>query len=220
MKFKRLLSYFYPIKEYQISSSINENIEVTWNNGQLVLDSKNMNFSYGSLERVMQIGLQNIGKQKINTLKNTLVLGVAGGSVIKVLQKEFDYKGTITGIELDSEIIKVANDYFKLKDFPNLNLIENDANEFVEQTNEIYDFIVVDIFQDKIMPDFLFSEDFIGNLNRILSEKGIILFNTIVTLSHEFERNLKFEKALRIYFSEIKKITQVEGNNELFLISK
>jgi spermidine synthase len=220
MKFKQLLSYFYPIKEFQTPSSVNKNIEVTWNNGQLVLDSKNTNFSYGSLERVIQIGFQNIGIKKINTFKNSLLLGVAGGCVIKILQKEYNYKGKITGIELDSEIIKIANTYFKLNEFPNLQIIENDANDFVKNINEVYDLIVIDIFQDNIMPDFLFSEDFIKNLKRILTQNGVILFNSIVILSHEFERNSNFEKNVQKHFSEVKKISQVEGNNELFLISK
>jgi spermidine synthase len=37
---KRLLSYFLPIKVYETSSKTSKNLEVTWNNGYLVLDSK------------------------------------------------------------------------------------------------------------------------------------------------------------------------------------
>ena len=218
MKFKQLLSYFYPIKEYQTPSQINKNIEVTWNNGELVLDSKNTNFSYGSLQLVMDIGIQNIDQEKISTFKNTLLLGVAGGCVINVLKK-YNYSGKITGVELDPQIIIVAKQYFKLDKFVDLELIEGDANDFVKKTNKTYDLIIVDVFQDDIMPDFLFSDDFIENLKGILLQNGVILFNTIATLSYEFERNSTFEKKIKKHFSKVKKISQVAGNNEIFLIS-
>lgn len=219
MKFKQFLSYFYPINEFQTASTLNKNIEVTWDNGQLVLDSKNTNFSFGSLQRVMEIGIQNIGSEKISTYHNSLLLGVAGGCVIKILKK-YNFKGKITGIELDPEIITVAKNYFKLNEYTDLEVIEGDANDYVKHANNHYDLIIVDIFQDNIMPDFLFSDDFIVNLKRILSDNGTILFNSIATLSYEFERNSNFEKKTKTYFSKVKKIAQVEGNNEIFLINK
>ena len=55
--FRRLLSYILPVNVYQKNSVISKSIEVNWNNGQLVLDSKNTNYSYGSLQRILRIGL-------------------------------------------------------------------------------------------------------------------------------------------------------------------
>lgn len=52
-------------------------------NGKLVLDSKNTNYSYRNLQRILRTGLKNIGFKKINKMSQILVLGVAGGSVIK-----------------------------------------------------------------------------------------------------------------------------------------
>ncbi|WP_395046830.1 hypothetical protein [Flavobacterium sp.] len=69
MNFKRLLSYLIPIKIDEIKSDINKNLEITWNNGQLVLDSENTNFSYGSLQKVLRFGLKKIGFEQVNHLK-------------------------------------------------------------------------------------------------------------------------------------------------------
>ena len=79
----KLLSFIIPITILNQKSSISQSLEVTWMNGKLVLDSKNTNYSYGNLQRILRTGLKNIGFKKINKMSQILVLGVAGGSVIK-----------------------------------------------------------------------------------------------------------------------------------------
>lgn len=217
---QRLLSYLLPIKIYQIASDINQNLEVTWNNGRLVLDSKNTNFSYGSLERVMQIGLQTIGKETILNYQTVLLLGVGGGSSIKLLQDVFLFSGEIIGVELDPKVITIANEYFHINKRKKVQIVEGDAAVFVSDTELKYDLIVVDIFQDSHMPSFLFTEEFTQNLKRILSENGSILFNSIVTLSTEFKRNQQYQQLLQKTFTKVRKLSNVEGNNELFIYSK
>lgn len=220
MNFKQLLSYILPINIFQIESEINQNLEVTWNNGQLVLDSKNTNFSFGSLERVMNVGLKCIGKETLSSSHSVLVLGVGGGSVIKLLQDEFLFDKKITGVELDPKVISIANRYFGLDTRKNLDIKIADAATFVKETPLTFDLIVIDIFQDKKMPDFLFSIPFISDLNRILSEKGSILFNSIVTLSTELERNIAYHQLVASHFSSVQKLSNVEGDNELFILRK
>ena len=92
---KRILSYLVPVNVFQTKSILSKNIEITWNKGELVLVSDNTNYSYGTLERVLRAGLKTIGYEKIASMQNILVLGVAGGSVIKLLVNEIQYKGKI-----------------------------------------------------------------------------------------------------------------------------
>ena len=82
---KKLFSYIIPITVLKQKSAVSQSIEVTWANGELVLDSKNTNYSYGSLQRILKKGLQKIGFERIKSMNHILVLGVAGGSVIKTL---------------------------------------------------------------------------------------------------------------------------------------
>lgn len=219
MNLKRILSYFIPIKVYEIDSEINKSLEVTWNNGQLVLDSKNTNFSYGSLQRVMRIGLAHIGSDIVKNSKLALILGVAGGSVIKTLKEEFDFEGKIIGVELDKKTIEIANTYFGLNKLTHIEIINNDAQNFVSKTDMKFDLIVIDIFQDNVMPDFLFEEPFISNLHNILDNNGNILFNTIVNFSNDIERNKKYNTLASKFFKSIKVLSKVEGNNELFILN-
>jgi spermidine synthase len=218
--FKKIFSYLIPIKIFQAKSSISKSIEVTWANGELVLDSENTNYSYGSLQRILKIGLKNIGYEKIVAMDHILVLGVAGGSVVKTLIDEIKYKGKITGVEIDSEIIKIANTYFKLNAIQNLELINEDAFEFVLKTKDKYHLIIIDIFQDTTMPNFLFEQFFIHRICSLLKSRGFILFNTMILDEKQNLRNKKYVSEFYENQFKIKTIPRIELHNELIVIEK
>ncbi len=215
----KILSFFIPINVTKKKSAISKSIEVTWNNGQLVLDSKNTNYSYGSLQRILRKGLKYIGFERIKSFENILILGVAGGSVIKTLVDEIKFKGKITGVELDAEIIKIANSFFKLNEIQNLEIIIDDAFEYVLKIKVKYDLIVIDIFQDTIMPNFLFEDFFINRINFLLNINGFILFNTMVINEKEQIRNIDYKKKFDKNYS-VRMYPKVEDHNELFTIKK
>ena len=217
---KKLFSYLIPITIFKQKSTISQSIEVTWVNGELVLDSNNTNYSYGSLQRILKKGLQKIGFEKIKSMNHILVLGVAGGSVVKTLLNDVNYKGKITGVEIDPGIISIANTYFQLHEIPNLTIIIDDAFEFVLKTKEKYDLIIIDIFQDTMMPNFLFEDFFTDRLGVILESKGSVLFNTMITQSLHNERNLKYISKFNTKQYKVKSIPRVEEHNELIILEK
>lgn len=217
--FQKLISYLVPINIYKKKSELSHSLEVTWNNGALVLDSKNTNYSYGSLQRILRKGLKYIGYERIKKFDSVLILGVAGGSVIKTLVEEINYKGKITGIEIDRNIISIANKYFELDKIPNLEIIIEDAFEFVLRTKETYDLIIIDIFQDTTMPNFLFQDFFINHINKLLKVNGFILFNTMVLSEKDNERNTEYKSKFNENYS-LRLYPKVEVHNELFTIKK
>lgn len=215
----KFLSYFIPINVMKKNSSVSNTLEVTWNNGELVLDSKNTNYSYGSLQRILRKGLKYIGFERIKKFENILVLGVAGGSVIKTLVEEIKCKGQITGVEIDKEVVEIGNKYFKLSEIKNFDLIIDDAFEFVLKTKSKYDLIVIDIFQDTTMPNFLFEDFFINRINFLLNTDGFILFNTMVINEKDRIRNIEYKKKFSKNYS-LRMYPKVEVHNELFTIKK
>ena len=217
--FAKFFSYFIPINVYKKNSAISKSLEVTWNYGELVLDSKNTNYSYGSLQRILKKGLKYIGYERIKKFESILILGVAGGSVIKTLVDDVKFKGKITGVEIDAEIIEIAKKYFKLDEIKNLELHLDDAFEFVLKTKSNYDLIIIDIFQDTKMPNFLFEDFFINRINFLLNPEGFILFNTMVISEKDRIRNLDYRKKFNGNYS-IRMYPKVEIHNELFTIKK
>ncbi|WP_445713819.1 spermidine synthase [Flavobacterium sp.] len=216
---KRLLSFLLPIKIHEKKSKYNKNLEITWNNGYLVLDSENTNYSFGSLQRVLKKGLKYIGYERIKKFKSILVLGVAGGSVIETLKKEIKFEGKITGVEIDATVVDLANKYFGLNKYDNVEIVIDDAFEYVLKTKEKYDLIVIDIFQDTVMPNFLFEDFFINRINFLLNINGFILFNTMVLEFNDRRRNAIYKSKFESNYS-VRLYPKIEEHNELFTIKK
>lgn len=216
---KRILSFLFPYIIYQKKSAISSSLEVTWNNGQLVLDSKNTNYSYGSLQRILCKGLNYIGFARVRSFNSVLILGVAGGSVIKTLRDEVKYNGKITGVEIDPAVIALANEYFDLDKISNLTIEICDAFEFVLKTRDKYDLIIIDIFQDTKMPSFLFEDFFIQRINYLLHVNGFILFNTMTLSNDDKERNRLYKSHFNEDYS-VRMYPKVEDHNELYTIKK
>lgn len=184
------------------------------------MDSKNTNYSYGSLQRILRRGLQSIGFKNIKDSNSILVLGIAGGSVIKTLVNEIEFKGEITGVEIDPEIISLADKYFKLNEIQNLTIIIEDANQFVQKTNKTFDLIIIDIFQDNSMPEFLFETVFIKNTKSLLIPGGYLLFNTMIHTKSDLERNKLYRNHFNTEEFSTYSLPKVEVYNELFIIQK
>lgn len=216
--FKKLFSYIIPLNIFKQKSTISQTLEVTWTDGELVLDSKNTNYSYGSLQRILRKGLKFIGFERIQTMDKILVLGVAGGSVIKTLVDEIHFEGKITGVEIDKAIIEIANEYFHLDQIQNLEIIIDDAFEFVLKTKEKYDLIIIDVFQDVRMPNFLFETFFINRICHLLNSRGFILFNTMVLNDKQKQLNLDFFNAFDASKFTVTKLHKIEELNELIII--
>ena len=217
---QKIFSYLIPIKIFTKKSMRSKMIEVTWANGELVLDSENTNYSYGSLQRILRYGLKSIGFKTIQEMNHVLVLGVAGGSVIKTLVNEIEYKGKITGVEIDPDMIQIANEYFNLSQIKQLEIIIDDAFEFVLKTKNLYDLIIIDIFEDTNMPNFLFERFFSERVFSILKNQGFVLFNTMILDEAHNVRNRKYISEINPKLYSTKMLPRVEHHNELIIIEK
>ena len=218
--FKKILSYFYPITIYKETSTISKSIEVTLYNGKMLLNTENTNYSFGSLQSILKKGLLDIGKTEISRMESVLILGVAGGSVVQTLVSDFSFSKKITGVELDQEIIHIANSYFNLDKIPNFKCVIADAEKFVQSDTNRYDLIIIDIFKDTEMPEFLFQESFINNNKQLLNKNGYILFNTM-----HLNRNSKntIDKYLLHFDSNSynkKVLKNVERYNDVIIINR
>ncbi|KQX00580.1 spermidine synthase [Flavobacterium sp. Root420] len=217
---QKIFSYLIPIKIFKKKSARSKMIEVTWANGELVLDSENTNYSYGSLQRILRYGLRNIGYKTILEMDHILLLGVAGGSVVKTLVDEIEYKGKITGVEIDSDMIQIANEYFNLNQIKQLEVVIDDAFEFVLKTKHRYNLIIIDIFEDTKMPNFLFERFFSERVCSLLRDQGFVLFNTMILDEAQNVRNRKYIAEINSKLFSSKMLPRIEDHNELIIIEK
>ncbi|WP_353169738.1 fused MFS/spermidine synthase [Flavobacterium sp.] len=183
-----------------------------------MLNTKNTNYSFGSLQSILKKGLLDIGAAEISRMESVLILGVAGGSVVQTLVTDFSFSKNITGVELDSEIIHIANSYFGLDKISNFKCLIQDAEQFVQTDKNQYDLLIIDIFKDTEMPEFLFQESFITNCKQLLNKNGYILFNTM----HLNKSNLSKTEAYLSHFDsnlyETKVLKNIEKYNDVIII--
>ena len=216
---QKICSYGYPITLYKTRSERSGTLEITLVNGRLVMDSKNANYSYGSLQKVLKKGLSKLPLSHLKSAEHILVLGVAGGSVIKTLRNDFKLTAKITGVEIDEEVLDLAMQYFKLQEIQGVSFVTADAFKYLKNTNQAYDLIIVDIFNDLQMPIELFEESFWRQIHHRLQDNGTCIFNSITTAHNAQKHALTLSLVLQKTFKNVTSF-KTQRVNEVFILRR
>jgi len=210
----RLLSFFYPITR-KVKSDYSGTVEITWYNGKKQLNTKNANYSYGSLQKILKTGLQKID---LSQCKNILLLGLGGGSVLKTLRNDFKYDNNIIAIDIDPVIISIAQEEFNITNDEKLTILCADALEFIMQNDKRFDLIIIDLFVDTEIPDSFYSHSFWRQIIKATINKGGILFNASL---HDYDdkKLTSIIKLLNKNNFNIEKLDRVNKTNTLIIAS-
>lgn len=216
---KKYFSYLNVISERTYESAFNGTLEINWLNGKKILDTKNTNYSYGNLGKVLKKGLKSCHSNFCNKEASVLILGLGGGDVVKQLRNNFKSEAKITAIEIDPVIIEIALKEFEIIPNSKLEIINNDARIFLKYTKEKYDVIIVDLFNDINIPEFVFQAEFIKSIYSVLNFNGSVIFNTFILNEVHEIRNKNFLEKLKTYFS-IQSFKNLYGHNHLIVTQK
>ncbi|HEY1231949.1 MAG TPA: fused MFS/spermidine synthase [Candidatus Binatia bacterium] len=110
--------------------------------------------------------------------KRMLVIGLGGGSIPKKVQKEFP-NIEIDAVEIDPDVIRMAKDFFNVKESNNLHLHTQDGRLFLTRTQNQYDIILLDAYFTDSMPFHLTTKEFFELAQKKLTPNGIIVANLI-----------------------------------------
>ena len=104
------------------------------------------------------------------------LLGLGGGGAAHTLAP---YLGEfqLDAVESNLEIITIAADYFMTKHIKNMNVIHQDAYEFIQNTSRQYQHLLVDIFNAHSFPEHCNNSDFFKQCRRILASGGLLAVN-------------------------------------------
>ena len=213
---KNYLSYIWPMTK-RIESEYSGMMEITSINGKKYLNTENANYSFGTLQRLLETGLAKVDLKNVSSV---LLLGLGGGSVVFSLRKKFKYKGKISAVELDKKIIEIAKDEFSILQFDDLIIINADALEFVNREEDKFDLIIIDLFINIHVPPQFYSMDFIENIARLMAPIASLIFNLGIGEVNRDKRNeviayFKNQSAYSVLVSE-----NVEGYNTLMIVNK
>ncbi|HLW14300.1 MAG TPA: fused MFS/spermidine synthase [Flavobacteriaceae bacterium] len=163
-------------------SEVNGRLKVKWREGKKVLNTKQTNYSYGTLEKVLNYGLDSI---PLENIESVLLLGMGGGCIINSLRNRYQCLAPITAIELDPVVIDIAEKEFGITESEDLNIIVGDAYDYTLETKSRFDLTIIDIFIDIYVPDKFYSTKFWEAIAKAVNLNGFVLFNTGIDLTEE-----------------------------------
>src|SRR5699024_8361701 len=124
--FKPDIRYYY--------SEINNRLKVVEREGKKLLDTKDTNYSFGGLQKVLEFGLDLV---PLAEFESVLVLGMGAGSIVDSLRNNSSFFGKITGVEIDPVVIEIAENEFDLFADKNLQVVQQDASAYVKEADQL-----------------------------------------------------------------------------------
>jgi spermidine synthase len=111
-------------------------------------------------------------------LKRVLIVGLGGGSFVKRMWRDYP-EVHIDAVEIDPDVVRIAHDFFDVPRDDRIRVIIDDGRRFVSHSEESYDLIVIDAFDDDHVPPHLLTDEFMRECRDHLAEDGVIAYNLI-----------------------------------------
>lgn len=108
----------------------------------------------------------------------TLVIGLGGATVVKRMWRDYPTM-RIDAVELDPEVVDVARRFFALPDDDRIRVFVGDGRAFVETSVETYDIVLIDAFDEDVVPRALTTEEFMRAIRDHLTSDGVAAYNFI-----------------------------------------
>ena len=158
-------------------SKISPGLQVWYAYGRKMLNAANVNYSFGRLDKVFRSAFAQL-KISDRRMQNVMLLGLGAGNVTTIL-REIDPAIRVVAVEIDPEVVRLAEAHFELKTGPQLEVVIADAIAYVWQCQLRFDMIVVDIFVDDEVPPAACQEDFLRKMASLLNVNGLLVFNRL-----------------------------------------
>jgi len=182
-------------------------------NGRRRLDGLTVNYSHGSLERVLRGAFELAGVRE-RSVASLLMLGFGAGSAVRLLREEFGHAPRVTAVELDPAVLELARRWFGCVADEQLELVLADAAQWVRTARTQHELLLVDAFVDERVPETLLRPEFLADAARLVAPGGLLLFNTIAdTLAH-VATSERLEATAREVLGEVRRL-EIEANRVL-----
>lgn len=109
-------------------------------------------------------------------LESLLIIGMGGGSTSWYLHKHLP-DATVTAVELDPEMIRLADKYFGMKPGPGLEIVEADGRLFLVRDKTQRDVIFIDAYRGPFVPFHLLTKEFYELVKSRLAPGGVVAQN-------------------------------------------
>ena len=140
-------------------------------------------------------------------VRTCLILGLGGGDAARLIKKYWP-EAVITGVEIDPIMVDLGRKYLGLDKIEIETEIE-DAYKYVSQKLKVkgqkFDLILVDLYVGYDIPDKFTKEKFLKLILKLLSPRGIAVFNRFYHADKKKEAE-KLEEKLEKIFSKVTRV--------------
>ncbi len=188
---KKLLSHLFELHIESAPSSYNPHLYVSLKGGRYQLSTANAVYSYENLYTNFLYAFRQIGLEQL-PVQDVLVLGLGLGSIPQMLEQDFGCAYRYTAVEVDENVIYLANRYGLDELSSPITTICADAYTYMLQNEEPYDMICMDIFLDDVVPAEFESPEFLDALRSSLSPGGLLLYNRLAAKPEDLRQAREF----------------------------
>lgn len=145
-----------------------------------------------------------------------LILGMGSGTFATQTYKYFD-NVSITGVEIDKNIIDLSYEYFHLSD--ECKVYNYDGRAFLNIDKEKYDVIMLDAYQDITIPFQMSTLEFFEMVANHLNQDGVMVVNLNMRSNEEGNINFYLCDTISRCFSEVYAVDVSYSSNRVLLAS-
>jgi spermidine synthase len=120
-------------------------------------------------------------------IENVLMIGLGGGSLAKQFWRDYPWM-RIHAIEIDPDVVDVAYELFELPRDERIRVSVGDGRRLLAASDELFDLIVVDAYDDDRVPPHLLTDEFLREIRAHLAEGGVVAYNLIGSLHGNHSR--------------------------------
>jgi len=212
---KVVLSYITEIEIEHTTSLYNDHLTVSLVKGQYQLTTDEAIYSYGLrydnyFGAFKRVDLEVLGSE-------ALLLGLGLGSIPYMLEHAFDKGFRYTAVEIDEEIIYLASKYVLSHLDADIETVKADALQFVQVSEQKYDFIAMDIFVSDYIPAEFETVEFLQQLSTMIAPGGLLLFNRLYYYEKDRIKTKQYYE--EIFTSVFPNATKLDINGNWILVS-
>jgi spermidine synthase len=189
--FDKLRSYIMDVKLESTSSDYNEVLDLYISKGRYQLCSENAIYSFDDLYDNYYRAFRQLPLQSLD-IEEVLILGLGLGSIVSMAEQKFGKKWRYTAVEIDPEVIRMAQKYALSNLSSPVQVYNTDALLFMEQNQRTFDLICLDIFVDDIIPKKFQTVKFLSWIKDALGENGLLLYNRLARTKKDKEGTREF----------------------------
>jgi hypothetical protein len=124
-------------------------------------------------------------------VKSVLMIGLAAGTVPRILTSAYDQNLKIDGVEIDPAIVQIGRDYFHMGEQPNLTPIVEDGRYYLVTSDKKYDIIGTDAYHQPYIPFYLTTREYFQQVRDHLTTNGVSVINVGSPTSGNGQRDFR-----------------------------